>query len=221
MPRVEIELHVGDVPSSGIVDGMPVIWKTPGQLLTPAELAAWWSSGTPPAKFLLLTDADQEKVKRAAMRIKYLTDPATTIAAATVKRFGPEPLPAAHMQIRRDYRVSKENVVMMMEEAEEDKAAFVAEGYDTNWGFVQLRKFCVIVADVTAEEARDLLAAPNDPAAHVFEKRKVLRRTRYRCPWWTLFDAPTVAAIRDPNVRVDVDRVSTPFTFAQIAELYT
>lgn len=222
MPRVEIMIWPEAIPANGTQDGMPTdTWMPPGQLLTSAELQAWWSTGTPPSKFSLLTKADGEKIKREAMRVKYLTDVATTVKAATLVKYGEAPPGNAHWSILRDRDVHEANVQAAMRQAADERSKFVAEGFDTNWGYLDLRKKLIIVADITTEELHDYMIPPDDETVHVFGNRRNKYPKRYRFEYWKHFDAAKVAKIRAQDIRVDVDRTSTPFTFAEIATLVT
>ncbi len=222
MPLIELMMHPEDQPAKGILAGMPTdTWMPPGQLLTPGELQAWWSTGTPPAKFSLLTKADKEKIKREAMRIKYLTDVGTTVKAATLVKYGEAPPGNAHWSVLRNRDVQEATVLANMRQAADERSKFVAEGYDTNWGYQDLRRKLIVLVDLTPEELHDYMVPPDDESVHVFGKRRNLHRKRYLFEFWKLYSMQKVANIRNLTTRVDVDRTSTPLTFAQIATLVT
>ena len=212
MANVEILVKVGD--GEGLLDGMPITARGPGVLLDPVALAAWWTSNIEPPALATVALDKQEEVRRQLKVSKYLTDPARTIAEATERKFGTEP-PSPTLQQQLIRKKQEADVWYLIEITKLERTTYAAEGYDTNWGALDLRKHLVLVADLTPEQVQELLQPPDDPSVPEFGERRDLRARRWRIPYETFVTAPQLAQIQDPDVRWDVKRQATPLTYAQ------
>jgi len=212
MAIVEILVKVGD--GNGFLDGMPVVIRGPGFLFSTAEVAAWWTSATEPPGLASLKLGKQEEVRRVLKVLKYLTDAAHTVEIATNRRYGELP-PSPTIQQQYTRLTKEAEVWLEIERAKLSKQTFAAEGFDTNWGPGDLRGSLAVVADLTPEEAQELLAPPDDTTILEYEVRHNLRMRRWRIAFETFLTAPQLAIVRDANQRWDVKRATTPLTYAQ------
>lgn len=101
-----------------------------------------------------------------------------------------------------------------MNKAGEIRTKIAADGEDTNWGFGDLRTFGVLLADLSANEVRQLfmtkLKATHPLVSQEAESARS-ERILYDPP---VFPAARVARWRDGSDLVDVNRSQTPFLYS-------
>jgi hypothetical protein len=210
MAFVEVLFSTGN--SRGFTDGMPMEVKGQGVLVTPAELIDWFQNSTVPASVQALEPNIRARIKRDVLRTKYLST-ATAVQAATVRYGLNYTNGSAETKARMEAEAQR-----AIDQAVTDKAAYLVDGYDTNWRPEQLKTAGVLPADLPVNLVADLLRVQDDTSRHPMEPRKRLRKRRFRVPYENLAPAQMVLNLRDPDVRVDVQRQITPFTAAQIKE---
>lgn len=209
---IEILFKVG----SGVkyTDGMPLAVKGEGFRLTKGHLAAYVQSDILPAGFLALDENEQDTHLRRLAQIRYLTGAGRTVGQVATKRWGlaytvGTPAQRAYMEaIAEGY----------LAQAAADRVLILAHGYDTNWGFGDLKLFGCIRAEVSPAVAEDLIKGQLDETAHPYAEETYLRQRKWRVPYQVLVPG-NVAAWQDPDVLVPVDRAGTVFTVAQIKEV--
>lgn len=212
MAYAEVMFSTGNTP--GFTDGMPIDVKGAGALVTPEELIAWFQSSTVPASVQALEPNIKARVKRAVLRLKYLSTPGRTAAEACTVRFG-----TSYTNGTAEEKAGYEALVQPeIDQAVLDRVVVFAEGYDTNWAPTQLREAGVIPVDLLRASIDDLVRRQIDTSRHPMEPRRRLRARRWRVPYEALASAQMVANLRNPAVRVDVQRQITPFTVAQIRQ---
>lgn len=210
MAYAEVLFSTGN--SFGYTDGMPIEIKGAGALVTPAELVDWFQNQVVPASVQALEPNIKARVKRDVLRTKYLAT-ATAVQAATV-RWGAR-YTGGSAEVKADLEKEAQAAI---DQAVEDKQAYLSSGYDTNWRPKQLKEAGVLPVDLPAALSKDLLRRQSDTSRHCMEPRRRLRARRWRVPYENLAPAQMVAKLRDPDVRVEVQRQITPFTPAQIKE---
>jgi hypothetical protein len=104
--------------------------------------------------------------------------------------------------------------------ATEDLAKFVENGLDTTWGTEDLKVHAVVrVPDLTAHEQAEYLDKPRS-VDHLGKPLAVGKsKGRYKVDYAAVLSAAKVAAMRDPAVRVDVDRASAPLAKSVIVSI--
>jgi hypothetical protein len=207
----EILFKVGD--GTKAKDGMPLAVKGEGYLLTPAELTTYIQSEVLPAGFLALPENEQAGHLRRINQIKYLTQAGLTAGQVATKKWG-----YFYTTGYAETRLKMEEIALgYIMQAIEDKIYIMNHGLDTNWGFVDLTVFGVVRADVTPMVAEDLIERELDEAAHPYAEPTYLRFRKWRVPYETLVPN-RVANWRNRTIHVAVNRISAPFTEAQVKE---
>lgn len=207
---IELALKIGD--GQTYKDGMPLYWFAPGILIPWAEIVTFFQNGTLPTEWDQLNLNRQRVVRRRMREIKYCTDPGRTPADVARKMFDLDDLvtPTTKQLADAQKRMDQETI---------NRARIQAHGYDSNWSHQDLSRHTVVMMDVPIKHLEDLIEEEREEDP--LQQRNPIRRRAYRIPYENHFDAPTLALIRDPAVRVPVDRNMTPFTVADLERITT
>jgi hypothetical protein len=212
MAYAEVMFNTGN--TTGYTDGMPIAVMGSGVLISPAELINWFQNSVVPPSISVLEPNKKAEVKRDALRTKYLAADGRTAAEAATIRFG-----AAYTGGTPETKANLEAQVQAdIDQAILDKADYLADGYDTNWRPIELKSNGVLPVDIAQSILNDLVKRQSSTVAHPIAPRTRMRARRWRVPYENLASAPMVANLRNPSVRVDVQRQITPFTAAQIKQ---
>lgn len=180
----EICFKVGD--SGGSKDGDVLAIMPDGWLISAVDMAAWLDKGTEPAVLAEMPKYMADRLRRRVLAVRWKL---AHTAEEVEKEYG---LPAGAGEHEK-------------EEGDADAAKFAANGLDTNWGTLDLQHHAVVrVPDLTGHE----IAEFSDPERTVDHRGKPLAKKRYRVAYETALSPVKIAAIRDREVRVPVDRAA-------------
>ena len=172
----------GGYRDGDVIDGAPL-----GVLFSPAEIVAYFQSGTVPAGWGTLPNYKQRALKRHLEQTKWIMT--HTIA-----------------EIQAAFSWSEQTATERKAIATELKAVALAEGLDSNWGDADLRGFGVLRVDaLTPELAREVLDVDQDDDFRAIRRGK----RRWRVDYESVLSAGDVANLRDSSVRVEAFRASS------------
>lgn len=192
----EVLYRVGD--GGSWKDGNPIEVRSTGVFVTEAQFADWLT-GTEPTSIGTLRPQRAAKMRQFAQRMRTLLDTNIDVAAvAAASSIQPEDVDAQ----RVDALSIRERI-----------AAF--GGVDSTWGFEELRKMSVMIADLSVEDIEEATATVEELADGTIEPRLVSRRPCF-VDYRTLLSADSVDLIADPEILVPPARGETPFDFATL-----
>ena len=197
MSEVLIKIAPGDSEN----DGRVIAILPDGWLISSADMAAYIDDGKEPAVLTTMPRYMADRVRRRVLAVRWKL-------AHTAEEIEKEyALPAGAGQHEKDM-------------ATEDLAKFVENGLDTTWGTEDLKVHAVVrVPDLTAHEQAEYLDKPRS-VDHLGKPLAVGKsKGRYKVDYAAVLSAAKVAAMRDPAVRVDVDRASAPLVKSVIVSI--
>ena len=168
-------------------DGDIVRLADDGVLITPAEIVAWFTSGTIPAEWSSIPAWNQRAIKNQLLRTKWLTTHtlAEIVAAAEWKC---------------NAATEEEKLAMagrLKDNALEDRTAYLADGVDSNWGRETLKAAGVVRIDaITPRHIRELIDEDRSES-HV---PLTLGKRRWRVNYRAYLSAEVIASLEDDTV---------------------
>ena len=207
MPLVEIQYKVGNSnphkhnPAENWQDGMVRGVAPQGVFITPEDYDKWIKDDITPPGYEALAENQQDSHKRMMWKILYALSKPTLKDAMAICGMG-----------ERDTRARLSSTLEVYEKIHEHG------GYDTNWGFLPTYTGGTLLAELTHQEAVDILIAPTNLNVHPFANRRVLRKSAYIIPYVDLLSKDSIDKIRDPKVRVIPPRNKAsviPFKFGE------
>jgi len=184
----EVSFKVGD--SGNYRDGDVLIFAPTGILLSPAEITAWFASGTTPAAWSTIPAYKQRRVRRRLLITKWLTEhsPAEIVAEG--------------------FHVDLAGAVKLKASAQADRDDYLLVGYDTNWGREDLKVHGAVRVDgITADHVFELLEC-DEAESH---RPNQIGKRRWRIRYRNYLGAGVIANLEDKEARVEAIRsVSAP-----------
>ncbi len=176
-------------------DGDIVQLAPDGVLFSGADILAWFQSDTIPPGWALIPNWNQRAIRRALLRVKWLS----THAAG---------------EIATEWGLSEAVAIEMQEEAVSDRAEYLDEGIDSNWGRLDLRSGGVVRVDaITPNRVRELIDG-DETETH----RPTLRgKRRWRVDYRSHLSAGIIASLEENGTRVEAQR-ATSLPFAAILD---
>ena len=176
---------------------MPIETRAPGVYISSAEFEAWLS-GTEPLGLASLMPGEVRRLRAQVQRISTLisTDLSTLVESTGTDEAG---------------------LTSLKEDAERrrEKVADLG-GFDTTWGFSELRTCSVMVSSLTLAEIKDLTATVSEVPQGGVDEILSARRA-YAIPYPSLLSPDSVDQVRDPAQLVVPPRGEVPFTYDQLA----
>jgi hypothetical protein len=176
-------------------DGDPVEVRAPGVFVTEAEFSAWLT-GSEPSSIAALRAQSAQRMRDFAKRMRTLLDGSVDVAAL-----------AAASSIEED------EVQRAIADAHSIRARIAAAGgVDSTWGFEELRRMSVMIADLSLDEIEDMTSMMEQLPDGQLNPVLVRRRAQF-VDYRTLLSAGSIDNILDPDVLVVPARGETPFDF--------
>ena len=184
--------------SASWVDGDPVEVRPAGVFVTEAEFAAWLA-GTEPTSIATLRPQRAARMRSFLQRIK------TLIA----DDFDAEQIAAASSIETDEVELQRRDALAIR-----DKIALMG-GVDSTWGFEELRKMSVMIADLSLDEIDEMTSTVEEIPQGAVNPVLVRRRPAF-VDYRTLLSGGSIDDILDPEILVVPARGETPFDFATL-----
>ena len=192
----EVLYRIGQ--SDSWVDGDPVEVRPSGVFITEAEFASWLE-GSEPSSISTLRPQRAARMRGFARRIKTLIDPALDMGAVA----------AASLITTQEVADQRADALAIR-----DKIASMG-GVDSTWGFEELRKMSVMIADLSLDEIEEMTSTVEDIPEGRINPVFVRRRPAF-VDYRSLLSGDSVADIVNPETLVVPARGETPFTFESL-----
>lgn len=203
---VEIAFKVGAPPPGSSFnavyqDGMPVICMQPGQFFSTAEMNNWLDNDVEPAGLAQLTMLKQEEQRHYVKRLRETIDPAVTVEEKAAIAECAEP-----------------DMAKIVVNAQSTYDDIQADGWDTNWGYLDLKLGgTIVISDLEKQDDMECCCRPIDTDRAGLEPTYYWARRCVRIQYENLFTQTYIDRLNDPADLVACPR-STPVTWAQARE---
>lgn len=185
---VKIGDSTGD-PRASWKDGQVIVVRPEGVHITPEEYALWLA-GEEPAQFSALAASLRAPHERWIACQRYCMS----------SEFKVQEVMAARGQ-------SKDDALKLRDEAKRMHDRALQDGYDTNWGYQDLRVHAAVLVQVESlADVEEMLHVPAVPGLHPTATRWRGPRRASRLPYERFISGETLERIRDPGERVSPPR---------------
>jgi len=186
---VKIGDSTGD-PRASWRDGQVIVVRPEGVHVTPEEYLLWLRSETEPAQFSALAASLRAPHERWIACQRYCLSDAFDVGEVMAAR-----------------GQSKDDALRLRDEAKRMHDRALAEGYDTNWGYQDLRVHAAVLVQVgSLADVEEMLHVPSVPGLHPTAPRWRGPRRASRLPYERFISGETLERIRDPKERVSPPR---------------
>ena len=180
----EICIKIGNSTGGGYQDGDVISVKPDGVLIPPGGMVAWIRNNVEPPALSTIPQYMADDMRRRISGLQFLLEnTAEDIAAGK--------------------NISVESAALEKTEALKDQDLFETLGYDSNWGWEDLKLFHVVrVDDVSLADMLEFTSQRRG----VDYKAEPISKRGHRVDYENLHDAAMLELIRNQAVRLDVDR---------------
>lgn len=190
------------------LDGMPIAIKPTGIVVSSAEWLAWLDAdASRPAQVATLPDNRQISFDRLVARTRAMLDGSATVATILAERF-PELDPGVP-----EYQTKAQQVLDGLLDVH---TKIQAQGWDSNWGFEEVKNFGVMISDVPYEYMDEVVTPPSEPNLNTFEVTDTWAQRGAIVPYDTILSGDSVTDIKTPGVQVPVARGEIPIAYEEV-----